>query len=183
MSKYILSLKKVSCRLRVTYRDGKFHSLEKMSGNVTVDQHDALMRIVPQKEIDFDYYKDRWKDSVTYSKQSQNQSDNLYASMLVKYKNWYYLRHEVGFMMDGIGGKSLKQIITKLKKLSSDDDEILTVWNLILDGWDKQEAFYRSQDQLKQINSNLNTILTVIKNGKSAQKTKGADGVANLFRK
>lgn len=76
----------------------------------------------------------------------------------------------------GQDGEGAKRIITYLKKVvkgEKSDDEICLAFEYILDKWDKLEPFIQKQIKLTQIHSNLNTIITQIKNPKLNQNVNG----------
>ncbi len=101
-------------------------------------------------------------------------------------KEWlaFYARQTGGlnYRFTPIDGKALKEIGKHLTSITANTSEALEVWNFTLKQWDTLDPFYRHKMQLTFINSQLNTILNLIKNGKQAGKAKGTSAADDLRR-
>lgn len=104
--------------------------------------------------------------------------DKLYPQMVKLYDDFCQKRIGVGSKMDGLQGKSLKQIISFLAlqvktKKGADMNElemnsaILSAWGYILSNWELVKGFYAEQIKLNQINANLPNILMQLKSSKT----------------
>lgn len=89
--------------------------------------------------------------------------------------------------IDGGEGKAMNSIISALSKTEKVEDgakSIPEVWEYILKHRDSWDAFHQTQLKIKQINSNLVNILTVLKNGNPRKQSKnsGASELATLAK-
>ncbi|MBI9063290.1 MAG: hypothetical protein JEZ14_15015, partial [Marinilabiliaceae bacterium] len=79
-------------------------------------------------------------------------------------------------------GGSLKQIGKHLTSISGGSAEALAAWEYILHNWNQLDPFYRNNADLKFINSQLNKILNLLKNGKQTGKATESDSADDLRR-
>lgn len=165
----------------VQYKAGRFWKLTHMRGKYSEDQHNALMKVIPNHTKKIEAYRKYWVDKIEYQEVLED-TQSLFKQMMQVYHNFYVLQTEIEPIIDGVAGKSLKQIITKLRKQAADDQEVLVLFTLIFDNWCDVPDFYANQMELRQINSNINIILNAIKNGKYDSKSK-ATHVSDDFRK
>lgn len=110
----------------------------------------------------------------------KNEANGLYQKTIEQYDIFCNNKIGMGAKIDGLQGKSMKQIIEYLKtqvlKKQGDlqgenlDTEVLNAWSFILANWDLLDAFHAQQVKLNQINSNLPNILTQIRNGKQKSR-------------
>lgn len=79
--------------------------------------------------------------------------------------------------IDGGEGKAMNSILSALSKTEKVEDgskSIPEVWEYILKHRDSWDTFHQTQLKIKQINSNLVNILTVLKNGNPRKQSKNA---------
>lgn len=159
------------------YSGGQFRSLRHVRGKLTQDQHDKLMMLCPQLEGGVHILAHEFKGRVTYNLLVNDKS--LYTQLLDAYVQWYNDTLEMPPKIDGTSGNALKSIIKFLEAYCADQNEVIMMWDIILQNWNQLDKFYQNQRELRQINSNLNTILTQIKHGKSTGKTQSKRAAAN----
>ncbi len=167
---YILNItsKGADASYKVTYRNGKFFRLEAKRQKLSETQRNNLMMLVPDKEENISNIK---FNGVVFVPEQKAGTKSLFSRFLDVYTNWYYLHTDINHRMNGIEGNSLKSIIKHLQNISVSDEEALVLWNQILSNWDKLNDFYKSQMELRQINSNINIILRQLKDdGNSKSK-------------
>jgi hypothetical protein len=184
MSKYQVRLmgNGATAVYHVTYKNGVFSVLKYMRGKLNQQQYQKLMYVIPTLEKVIPLLMIEYEGRIEYKLISSGEK-SLFRLMLDYYSTWYLQTQGIPPKIDGVSGSHLKKIITYLTQLSTSDNEVITVWNQIFDNWNELDEFYQSQTELRQINSNLNIILTTIKNGKSnnqAQRT--ASNRANDYR-
>lgn len=163
------------------YKSTKFKKLEHKRGNVSKTQFTQLMKVIPPSTEMIDTYRRYWADKINYE-EVVNSSQSLFKQMMDVYFRWYQTETELDPKIDGVAGKNMKSIIAHLRKQCAEDQEVLTVFQQLLDRWCDVPDFYREQMELRQINSNINILLKAVKNGKSDSKSKAAN-VSDDFRK
>lgn len=176
MNKYVLHIsgKSTNARFIITYKAGKFHKLERKAGKLNQKKWQWLKeKLVPLDENQIEAISELYSASgITYTLEGKKSTQSLYSKLLQPYWSFYEDKNEIPPRINAAEGKSLKDIISHLKKLSADEEEVLQLWTLILDKWDELEPFYQKQMELKQINSNINNILRQIKHGKGTSNQK-----------
>ena len=148
--------------LKVTYRDNKFRKLEHLRGTLNQTMMNALGKVIPVKETDFDQFIATYKDRVTYTSE-QTKPKTVYSQFLDEWYAFYNKFVGLAPKFTGADGKALKQIIAYLKILGGTDQEALLLWQLILSKWDTLDKFHQKKTDLKYINSQLNIILINVK--------------------
>jgi len=121
-------------------------------------------------------------------KSSAQKEKTTYSECMEVYHDWFLKRYEIGPKIDGLQGKSMKEIIgyltTQLKKQHGEDipEQELTektkkAWEWILSNWDKLDAFTKEKTKLNQINSEIQNIIIKIKKpvGNETGTSKGND--------
>lgn len=170
MNKYILHINGLTTNARyiITYKGGKFFRLERKTGKLNHEKWQWLKdKLVPLEESQIPAISARvLKKGITYTLEEKKSTQSLYSKLMQPYWTFYEDRNEIPPRINAAEGKSLKDIISHLKKLSADEAEVLELWTVILNKWDQLEPFYQKQMELKQINSNINNILRQIKHGK-----------------
>jgi hypothetical protein len=168
---------------KLSYKNEKFHKLEFVSGKLTQQQHESVMRLCPQLESAILILKKEFEGRVVWEPIHETDA-KLYPWMLSVYSEWYYKRFEIKAKITGVECNALKQIIKHLEELAfGKEEEIKAIWQIIFEKWDEQSTFYKGQIELRQINSNLNTILRAIKHGKSATEKGEASGGSDYRKK
>lgn len=155
-------------RFKITYKNGKFHRLERLAGYLPYKQHLHLMNIVPQTEDLISELNEQYKGRVLY--ELVRKVDSIHTIFIEKYFDWYYNRFQIEPIIKPQDAQAIKFIKNALVKLSGSETEAITVWEMILHNWDNQDKWYISQTELTQIKRNLNVILKTLKYGKSTQE-------------
>jgi len=148
--------------LKVTYRDKKFRKIEHLRGTLDQTMMNALGKIIPVKEDNFDNFIANWKAKVIYTPE-QTKPKTIYSQFLSEWNDFYIKFVGLPPKFSGADGNALKQIITYLKQLGGTDQEALVLWQLILQKWNTLNKFHQDNTDLKYINSQLNKILQNVK--------------------
>lgn len=153
----------------VTYVGGRLKKWEHKKGDFRLTTPQLAYMVAVAREDQIDEVAGRYKGSIIYEKIEKQNKHSLFGIFNGKYFEFY--QHHAGFepSFDATAGKSLKSIINKITKLTSTENEAATVWSSLLDKWHLQEEFYRKQIELKQMNSNLNTLLRQLKSHGNSQ--------------
>jgi hypothetical protein len=89
-------------------------------------------------------------------------------------------------MINGVDGKALKSIISYLNSIDSvknGDKKAIEIWKYILINWNKLSAWLQTQVQLRQINSQLPSIIEYLRNnGKQINNQSSAQQLAEALR-
>ncbi|WP_017258417.1 hypothetical protein [Pedobacter arcticus] len=93
------------------------------------------------------------------------QSVQLYKAFLTQ--------HKLPFLMDARNGKALKDLLQKLKNISTEktDESALLSLQAILSNWQKVGEHLGKQKSISDINRNLLEIIDKIKNGATKKQT------------
>ena len=153
----------------IVYRRGQFFRLEKKSGKLKEQQQwSKLLTVVPLIENQITEINQRFlHKGIVISPISIKNSKSLYSEMMQVYFNFYQTHNDLKPRIGASEGSALKSIISHLKTICTDDAEVLMVWQTILNHWHKLDTFYARQMELRQINSNIGSILRQIKHGKA----------------
>lgn len=181
MTKYTLSFTKKASKFIVTYDNGQFKRLEYKSGGMAENHFRYLTQAIPIDEHLIPKVMENYDNRVVFEKIEQSSPE----SQFTKFMRMYFLFVEeltgIKPKVTAIEGSCLKQIITYLNDLSATEDETYSIWSQLLNNWSKIEPFYAKQTNLKQINSNITTLLIQVKNG--ADRKTQADRDADVLRK
>lgn len=146
---------------KAIYRNKKFRRIELLRGKLTKPILKAIGRIIPFHIDDFSTYNVEFQGKVNYT--IINQEKSLYSQFNEEWHSFYENFAGVPPKFTAADGKSLKGVIGYLKKISTNDNEALELWKLILDKWDGLSDFHKSNTDLKYINSKLNVLINAIK--------------------
>ena len=156
---------------KLKYKAGKLFCYELVSGGLDSFLWHKLNTIIPQDES---LVFNKCSDTVIIEKIEKVEKDITYVRFMDLYNTWYIERTGIKPKIDGTSGKALKSIISFLVGLTGSDDEAITTWNAVLTNFDATGTYYASKIELRQINSNLNTILNFLKNGTTNQSIKAS---------
>lgn len=159
------------------YKNGKFHRVTHIRGKFNKEQFMQLMKVIPMVEKHIPIFRKYWQGKIDYKEIIK--TGTLYTQMIAAYSKFYELETEIKPVIDGVAGKAMKQLITKLKVQTPDEDEVLAAFQVVLDNWSTLPDFYQNQRELRQINSNINILLNHVKNGKSKANT--AQDIAKAY--
>jgi len=168
----------------ITYSGGRFKKIEHKTGKLTKQiLHERLLILAPQLEAVIPLLEVDFKDRPVKWEMISKGSQSVIKQLTDEYYKWYQDRNDIPPKLDGTEVKAMKLIHAYLLKLSTDDGEAVAVFNSLLSHWDKFPEFYRQQMNLRQINSNLNTLLRLLKNGDKHSTTRGqAESVSDDLR-
>jgi hypothetical protein len=87
--------------------------------------------------------------------------------------------------MNAIEGRNLKQLISYFKKIYAtkrkagevsipESESIISMWGYLLDNWGRLENFYQEKTRLRDINSNIQNIITQLRHGRNSKDKRGA---------
>ncbi len=97
--------------------------------------------------------------------------DSSYKDCIALWFDFYEKKEGIKPKMTGIEGKALKQMIVYLKTLGEGD--AVANFNAILMNWhvlESREKWYKGKYDIKFINSQLNQIIRILKNGRQDHK-------------
>lgn len=183
-TKYTLTFTKATTQCLVTYYNGQFKRFEYKKGGMSNDFWKNLNRVIPFNETHISAFEKQYGQRVKFEKILNNNTKSLHNQFMGIYIR-FYEKYSNGIKpkITNVEGAALKQIIAYLNDVIATEDESVSVWQQIFTYWDKIDSFYQQQVQLKQINSNLNTILIQIKNGNSTNQARTkANNHANDLR-
>lgn len=128
----------------------------------------------PKKAVnDNDTDSDTVNDNVIVTVNDNNSKElpngSLHVVLIGIYSKWFNNKFQMKPQIDGGDGKGLKEIIKFLRANCKDEGETVDLWTTILNSYDKWEKFHQGQTRLKQINSNLQNIITHVR--KNAPET------------
>ena len=152
-----------------TYSAVRFQKLEWKSGKLKDGEFRFVLYAVPMHLEELSFFQKEWKDKVNYELIETTKS--LHTQFLERYHQWYYDRFQIEPIIKPQDAQAVKFIKEALVKLGGTEEEALTVWDMILNNWDKQDTWYVNQTELPQIKRNLNVILKTLKHGKSNEQT------------
>ncbi|MCT4580818.1 MAG: hypothetical protein N4A35_05315 [Flavobacteriales bacterium] len=183
-NKYILTFTTAKTQCLVTYYNGQFKRLEYKKGGMSNEFWQHLNKAIPFNEAHISDVEKHFKQRVKFDKILQNSSKSLHNQFMGVYIRFYEkFSNGLKPKITNVEGAALKQIISYLNDVSATEDEALVVWKQVFTYWERLDEFYKNQIQLKQINSNLNTILIQIKDGNSTRKNQQtANNNANDLR-
>lgn len=87
----------------------------------------------------------------------------LFKSMMEIYYNWFEGTYKMKPQIDGGDGKALKKIINYFRLNCKDDIIIIDSWKVLFEHWNKLSKFYKEQNRLRQIGSNIQNIVLQLK--------------------
>jgi hypothetical protein len=163
---YKIHIKSCNTNLKVTYRNGSFLKVEKLTGKLTNEQVKSIGVLIPPTENNIEFYKRDLQHIITIT--PIEKAKTLYTEFLDEWFAFYDDFMKIKPRFNAIDGKHLKAIIKYLTEISQDEKEALELWKIILSNWEKLDDFYKKSADLKFISSQINKILI---NVKGANKT------------
>lgn len=148
----------------VAYRNGTFKKLEHKKGIFSNNnQWRCLMMVIPDLEKHIETINKKYNGRVSFTKASREKTPSLYKGFMADYFSFYENQNSTKPKISGKEGMAMKNIISHLKDLCLDDTECRASWQLILSNWNTLDSFCQKQTSLKQIHTNINTIIKQIK--------------------
>lgn len=154
-----------TARFIVVYKSGSFFRLEKKAGKLSAEQWSKLMLLVPQKEIEIQRINSEFVGRVEYVVNDKPKPKTVFTQFMDEYFDFYHAQNDIIPRINVVEGKALKGIIKHLQDISSNTEEALVAWKVILSNWNGLEEFYAKQMELKHINANISTIIRQVKDG------------------
>lgn len=156
MKQYILKHNKGT--VIATYsKSGKLKKLEAKKGFLAdVKGHTFAQE---EKDIELEFWK-----------LNEPEKDHFFDIAKSWWFSFYKLKAGVDYRFQAKDGKALKEIGIHLTKITGSTGKALDIWQHILHDWGRLDPFYRNKLELPFINSQLNTILNLLKNGKQTGK-------------
>ncbi len=186
MKKYILDInsKGANAQFVVTYKSGRFLRLELKRGKLSSEkQWNRLLTLVPEFQKDLTLVIEQFgPKGIAYTPAESQSKQSLFDRFNAIFMEFYQYKNGLSYNYTGIDGRATKSIIAALQKICADDAECIATWQTVFSNWDALEPFIAKQMALRQINSNLNTILRQIKNGPDQSKRQ-AEIFADELRK
>lgn len=136
---------------------------------------DGMLKLIPCEEREVDK---------SILKPYSPIKDDFFTKAQKAWLEFYSNRTHLQYRFTTVDGAALKSIGKHLISISGGSMEALEAWKFILLHWDQLDAFYRNNADLKFINSQLNKILNLLKNGKqtgTANQSHTADDLRRGF--
>lgn len=179
---YKLELVKSKAVLKVSYRNGKWFKLEQLRGKLNAEEIKHISRLIPPLETDLELFVVEFLEQATYTPIKSEKT--LFSQFNGVWFTFYQNLNNIPPRFNAAEGNALKQIITYLKSIEPNDADALLLWQTILSNWHRLPEFYRSNADLKFINSQLNKIIQHVKGSnqsteqvfKSAMESQTAKG-------
>jgi len=174
--KYNVTFTRFKTKLVVVYHNGQFKRLEHKSGGVKDSFWQHLTKAIPFMEHHIKDVVCKLENRVVYDL-IETKELSEYTKFIEEYFMFFELNYKFNPKINTTEGKSLKEIINYLQSISTTKAEALNIWKQLLNNWKMLDEFYQNQNQLKQINSNLTTLLIQLKNGSSKTGTTNTERV------
>ncbi len=174
---YTLQLVKSGMKLKATYKNKRFLRIEYISGSYDIAVINHLGVIIPVYEKEFEKFEKAFQLRVAYSEIIKEKS--LFTQFNESWFTFYESYKGIAPKFTGADGAHLKQIISYLKQVSTNEKEALEAWKTILFKWKTLDEFHLKNTDLKYINSRLNVIINAIKENNGTSST-GSGHSVNL---
>ena len=158
---YKIHIKSYNTNLRVSYRNGKFFKVEKLTGKLTDIQVHQIGVIIPPHENHIESYQNKFKDKITITLIKKDKT--LYTEFLEAWFSFYDDLMGMKPNHNAADGNHLKKIIRYLKAIEPNDADAMNLWQLILTNWNSLDSFYKNSADLKFISSQINKIFQNVK--------------------
>jgi len=123
------------------------------------------------------------KTSTTFADSKKSaKNDEDYKISVEAYFTFYEKKSGMKPKFDGVDGKALKSVLKFLQKLADEGGNVHTkseLLKIIFDNWTKIEPWLQERFTIRDINTNLNKILTNLKNGKANATDRSKTDLAN----
>ena len=161
-------------KLKLSYRAGKLFRVEKVRGQLEIDQWYKIGALLPPNENDIGDFAVRLKGKAYYECIVREKS--LYERFVEAWFDFYEAEKGHKHIYRATEGKAMNGIIHALTGICyGDEAEALATWQAMLAIWPKMEKFYRNNADLRFINLNINRILA---HARRISKENGAVGGA-----
>jgi hypothetical protein len=150
-------------RFIIAYSRGKIKSVTRKSGTLDLE---LLAERVPQLEDDI-----RANDGLEKIERSGKEDSAFFIPAQKAWAEFFEKQTGIQYRFGDGDGRALKAIGKHLISVSGGVEEALNAWHFLLSNWNALDDFYKKNVDLKFINSQLNKILNLLKNGKQTSQT------------
>jgi hypothetical protein len=176
-SYYIAVIVETDAKLKITYRNGKFLKLEKISGKMTEQHFEYIGRLIPPLEDQVTAFAKARSPKITYTKIEKVR--NIWTHFSDEYFKLYESITNLSPKFTAADGKALKSIINYLTEETGNEREAIELWRIIMANWLQLDEFHQKNLDIKYINSQLNKILQNVKR----ISHKGSNGISSDYLK
>lgn len=139
------------------FSKGNLKKITLQKGKLTAEMWQKIGMILPPTESDVTMFKERLNHVATFEVLEEKKS--LYGLFLDAWFDFYERFTGLKPRFNATDGKHLKDIIKYFQEACQDSTEAVSTWQLLLDNWQKLDAFHQKNTDLKYINSNINKII------------------------
>ncbi len=175
MTDYTIEIGKTLLELSYT-KSGKLKNMKAKLGFIDPG---VVSELVPANEEAMIHMVNNsmWAKKVTIEK------DHFFSIAQSDWMAFFKNRAGLSYRFTPADGKALKNIGKHLTEVSGDTAKALESWRFILLKWDSLDPFYRNKPELPFINSQINTILNLMKNGKQTSEAANKSAADDLRRR
>ncbi len=174
MNEYTIEISK-TCLLLSYAKNGKLKGVKAKRGFLNPD---VMSDILPSTEQAMLYMVESSKLANKVSKEK----DPFFSTAQSKWLSSYKERSGISYRFNSQCGKALKEIGVYLTQECGNTEKALQTWDLLCEKWNSLPDFYRNKPELVFVNSQLNTILNLLKNGQQASQG-GTSANADALRR
>ncbi len=174
MTDYTIEISKTSLELSYT-KSGKLKSIKAKRGFIDPG---VVSDIVPSTEKAMLYMVENSK----LANKVEVSRDHFFSIAQSDWLAFFKNRTSLSYRFTPADGKALKNIGKHLTEVSGDTAKALESWKYMLQKWDTLDPFYRNKPELPFINSQINTILNLMKNGKQTSEAANQSAADDLRR-
>lgn len=161
-------------RFILSYSRGKLKRIDRKSGDFDLE---LLAERVPTSEDDI-----KANDGLVKVENTAKEDAAFFMPANSAWCEFYRVHTGLDYRFGAGDANALKKIGQHLIKVSGGVEEALNAWRYLLKNWNALDDFYKRNVDLKFINSQLNKILNLMKNGQQTGQA-GARNHANDFRR
>lgn len=150
-------------RFILSYSRGKLKRIDRKSGNFDLE---LLAEKIPLTEDDI-----KPEDGLKKIENTAREDGAFFIPANKAWCDFFEKQTGIAYRFGEGDAIALKKIGQHLMKVAGGVDEALDAFYYILSNWNKLDDFYRKNVDLKFVNSQLNKILNLLKNGQQTGKT------------
>lgn len=155
--KLTIQIHSAKATILAEFSKGNLKKITLQKGKLSPEQWQKIGSILPPTEDEIESFKNRLNNVIVYIPNEKQKS--LYTHFLDAWLLFYENFSGVKPRFNATDGKALKEIIKYFQEVSQDDNEALLTWQVLLENWQKLDAFHQKNTDLKYINGNLNKII------------------------
>jgi len=161
-------------RFILSYSRGKLKRIDRKSGDFDLE---LLSERVPLSEDDI-----KANDGLVKLENTAKADAAFFTPAQRAWIEFYENHTKLEYRFAEGDGRSLKNIGQHMIKVAGGVEEALDAWKYLLKNWNALPDFYKNSVDLKFVDSQLNKILNLMKNGQQTGQA-GARNHANDFRR